>query len=142
MLMIFKLATTSAFPNNFRTYFIQVEFILAMKTGHKNQTMEISPLQYNTPVPTLFAIHHQSRFIIFRLLQKIHLQTTKQTFIPPLLNILAKQTVRDTRNKLQIGLFLKDNCFSHELKYRQKQCRLKTISIYKPQTKFPLNFHQ
>ena len=69
--------------------------------------------------------------------------TNYQTAIlPPLLNILDNQTFREIRNKFQIGLFLESNCFSHELKYKQKQSRLKIILIYKPQTKIPLNFHQ
>ena len=100
------------------------------------------PIQHSTTkVPTLFAVHHLSH-LIFRLLRKIHLQTTKQPFIPPLLNILANQTFRETRNKFQIGLFRESNCFSHELKYKQKQSPLETILIYKTQTKFPLTFHQ
>ena len=70
------------------------------------------------------------------------LQITKQPFFPPLLNILANQTFREIRNKMQIGLFPEINCFSHELKYKQKQSRSKIILIYKPQTKIPLNFHQ
>ena len=89
------------------------------------------PIQHSlTKVPTLFAVHHLSH-LIFRLLWKIHLQTTKQPFIPPLLNILANQTFREIRNKFQIGLFLESNCFSQELKYKQKQSSLKSILIYK-----------
>ena len=74
-------------------------------------TMELfSPrIQHSTTkVPTLFAVHHLSHLIV-RLLRKIPLQTTKQPFFPPLLNILANQTFREIRNKFQIGLFLESN---------------------------------
>ena len=53
----------------------------------------------------------------------------QKAILPPLLNILANQTFREIRNKFQIGLFLESNCFSHELKYKQKQSRLKIILI-------------
>ena len=67
--------------------------------------MEIfsAPIQHSTTkVPSLFAVYHHSH-LIFRLLRKTHLQTTKQPFIPPLLNRLANQTVR--RNSKQIPIW-------------------------------------
>ena len=119
-----------------------VHFSNGNRTQEANDGIVFPPKQHSTTkVPTLFAVHHLSH-LIFRLLRKIHLQTTKQPFIPPLLNILANQTVRKILNSSQIGLFLESNCFSHELKYKQKQSPLKTILIYKTQTKIPLNFQQ
>ena len=153
-----KLASAMSLPTiaqtNVSQQFQNLHYPTGIHFSNGNQTKEPNdgivshpppqspPIQHSrTKVPTLFAVHHLSH-LIFRLLRKIHLQTTKQPFIPPLLNILANQSFREIRNKFQIGLFLESNCFSHELKYKQEQSPLKTILIYKTQTKVPLNFHQ
>ena len=93
----------------------------------KNQMIDnfCPPIQHSTnKAPTLFAVHNHSH-LIFGLFRNTHLQTTKQPFIPPLLNILANQTFRYDRNKFQIGHFLETNICSRELKYKKKHSHLK-----------------
>ena len=72
------------FPNNFRTHITQLEFILAIEIERKNQTMEFSPTNATlNKQGTNFVCFTSSQPLIFRLLRKIHLQTTIQPFIPP-----------------------------------------------------------
>ena len=139
-----------------------------MEIKGKNQTMEFFPS--NTTLNSQGTKHvcctsTRSPYLPFTPENPF---TNYQTAIhPPLLYILANQTFRETLNKFRIGLFRESKYFSHELKYKQKQsrlkyhccysgshfvispsepveprCKLKTILIYKLQTKSPLNFHQ
>ena len=134
-----KLASAMSLPTiaqtNVSQQFQNSHFPTGIHFSNGNQTEEpkngiVPPMQQSTTkVPILFAVHHLSH-LIFHLLRKIHLQTTKQPFFRPLLNILANQGFREFRNKFQIGLFLESNYFSHELKYKQKQSPLKTFLIY------------
>ena len=116
-----KLASAMSLPiipqTNVSQQFQNIHYPTGINFSNGNQTEEpndgnVFPQKQHstTKVPTLFALHHLS------LLRKIHLQTTNQPFIPPLLNILANQSFREIRNNFQIGLFLESNCFSHELK--------------------------
>ena len=117
--------------------------IAKMEIKRKNQTMELSPP--NTTLNnqgTQLVCCTSSQPLNFPLTPENPFTNTKQPFIPSFLNILTNKSFREIRNKFQIGLFLESNCFSHELKNKHKQSPLKTILIYKTQTKVPLNFHQ
>ena len=131
-----KVAQTKV-SNIFRSHITKLEIVLAMEIERINQTMEIFPLQNNIQKlrypPCLL---YTSQPLNFPLTPE-NLFTNHQTAIhPPLLNILAIHTVGETRNKFQIGLSLESNCFCHKLKYKQKQTRLKTTLIYKPQKNY------
>ena len=75
-----------------------VQFCNGNRTDEPNDRI-FSP-QYNTQQQCTNLVCHLSH-LIFRLLQKIQLQTTKQPFIPTLLNMLAKRFGKfETNSKL------------------------------------------
>ena len=58
------------------------------------------PIQHSTTkVPTFFAVHHHSH-LIFRLLRKTHLQTTKQPFIPPIAQHISQPNFSVNSNQI------------------------------------------
>ena len=80
-----------------------------MEIERKNQKMELfsPPIQHSrTKVPTLFAVHHLSHLIV-RLLRKIPLQTTKQPFFPPLLNIHSQPNISGISKNSKLVFFWK-----------------------------------
>ena len=88
-----KLASAMSLPTiaqtNVSQQFQNLHYPTGIHFSNGNQTEEPKdgivfspPIELSTTkVPTLFAVHHLSH-LVFRLLRKINLQTTKQPFIP------------------------------------------------------------